>query len=101
MSEHIEFLQRAFKQAHDIDAEHVQSIPVVETFKDQMVWDGVIEIFAVASHPVAKVGYGWQYDANGEKRYATVLGVPPINSPLDALRAFIASLGRKNGAEKR
>jgi len=100
VNERIELLQRAFKQAHNLNAEHVQSIPVVEAFKDQMVWDGVIEIFAVANHPVARVGYGWAYEENGEKRYATVLGVPPINS-LDALRTFVASLGRKNGSQKR
>ncbi len=93
MSERIEFLQTAFKRGHNVETIHVQSVPIRETFKGQIVWEGIVEVFEIKNHPQTKIGYGWVAQDTPVKRYATVLAVPPVNSPLDAVRAYIASGG--------
>jgi hypothetical protein len=50
----------------------------------------------LVDHPKAKEGYAWSYKAdNGETRYFAVLGVPPISTAIDAVRAYIASQAQK------
>lgn len=68
--------------------------PVHETFQGQTVWKGD-EVFHVRRHPKATHAYAWSYrnDA-GELRHFTVRGVPPINSPEDAVQAAVAVKGR-------
>jgi hypothetical protein len=39
-------------------ATHRESVAVVETFRGQTVWEGMVEIFDVAEPPPA-VAYGW------------------------------------------
>ena len=93
--ERIKFLQDAFKRGYDVEAIHIESVPVVETFGGKTVWEGIVEVFDIRGHANARRGYGWQYtDDHGEIEHATVLGVVPINSPLGAVRAFIASKAR-------
>ena len=93
--ERIKFLQEAFRRGYDVEAIHVESVPVVETFRGKTVWEGIVEVFDIRGHPNVRRGYGWQYtDDDGKTEYATVLGVVPINSPLGAVRAFIASKGK-------
>ena len=70
------------------------STPVVETFQGNVIWKGTVHIFKVLNPPPDKV-YGWIVVAEGGPDYVTVLGVPPINSPLDAVRAWIVSNGKK------
>lgn len=89
MKERIKLIQYGLKQAHGVDAEYLESVPVREEFQGKLVWEGIVDVFEVEGHPTAKQGYGWQYDENGEKQTATVLGVHPIDSPLAAVRAFI------------
>jgi hypothetical protein len=95
VTERVQFIQNALKQAHDIETTHVESVPIREMFKGETVWEGVVEVFDVNGHPHAKRAYGWQYEEKGEVQYATVLGVIPINSPLGAVRAYIASQARR------
>jgi hypothetical protein len=74
---------------------HLESVPVVETFRGQVMWDGIVEVYAVPTPPPARV-YGWTEDGpSGEPQYIAILGVPPINSPLDAVRAWLVSQIRK------
>lgn len=58
----------------------MQSVPVREVFQGQMIWIGVVEVFALAGHPKAKKAYGWSHaegkDDAGE-RFVTVLEIPP------------------------
>lgn len=90
MSERIDFLRDAFRRGYDVESEHVDSVPIRETFNGETVWEGVVDVFNLQGYNRAKIGYGWQYqDDYGDTQYATVLAVPPVNSPLDAVRAFI------------
>ena len=93
--EYIRRLQRAIAHLHDCGATHVDTVPVHETFEGETVWQGDVEVFWV-NHSKAGVAYAWSYkDADGYERCAAVLGRRPINSPLDAVKAFLMSGARR------
>jgi hypothetical protein len=53
-------------------------------------WAGIVEVFRIV-HPQAKYAYAWNYkDAGGKSHYPVVLGIPPINSAEDAVRAYLS-----------
>ena len=78
------------------------SYPVKEVFQDKTVWDGVVEVFELIGHPRAPKAYAWAHDADNPKqprRNVTVLHIPPVTSPLLAVRAAIVQEFRNNEAE--
>lgn len=85
-------LQDAIQHMYGLRSEWLESVPIRETFKGELVWEGEIQAFAV-EHPKATRAYAWSYLVNetGRRKFFAVLGMPPINSALDALRASIAS----------
>ena len=87
---YLESLQNAVQQAHSCTAKHLESVPVREMFRGKIVWDGTVEVFSLKGHPKAKRAYAWGYPDQGELTITTVLGLPPIRSALDAVRASIA-----------
>jgi hypothetical protein len=89
VNDRIKLIQYGFRQAHDVEATHIESVPVREKFQGETVWKGIVDVFDIKGHPQANRGYGWEYEENGEKQTATVLGVYPVDSPLAAVRAFI------------
>lgn len=77
---------------HGVEATHFGSEPAHETFRGETVWDGVVEVFTVKDHPKAKVAYAWSHETDeGGRRYVAVLGLPPVKSATDAVRASIAA----------
>lgn len=91
MNEHAR-LQKAIRDLHGCDSSWVRSEPVHETFQGQTVWEGVVEVFALTGHPKAELAYAWCHETDpGGLRYVAVLGVPPVNSAQDAVRAAIAA----------
>lgn len=67
-------------------------MPVHEVFRDQTVSQGDVEVFDLHDHPKAKRAYGWAHkegkDDKGE-RFVAVLGIPPVESPVTAVRVQI------------
>ena len=66
------------------------------------VWDGIVEVFDLVGHPKAPKIYAWAHDTDDPKeprRYVTVLHLPPVTSPLLAVRAAIVQEFRSNEAE--
>jgi hypothetical protein len=96
LAERIERLQKAFNQAFDVETTYRDSVPVIETFNEETVWEGVVDVFDVKAHAHAERAYGWVYNEGGEIEYATVLGVGPVDSPLKAVRAWLVSEGQKS-----
>ena len=105
MNPRIEQLKQAVEKACGCKAQHARSSAVIEGFEGQRVWDGVVETFNLKSHPRAQKCYAFKFI---EEAYApairthpvnpvikTVLGVPPINSPEDAVRAAVAAQARQ------
>jgi hypothetical protein len=93
----IERLQKAIKDLHGCDSEHLLTTPVREIFQGKVVWEGDVEVFQLKNHPsMAILAYAWSYKTDdGETRYVAVLGLPPVHTALDAVRAYIASHPQK------
>jgi hypothetical protein len=89
-------LQRAIRDLHGLESEHVRSEPVRETFRGEVAWDGVVEVFRVHSHPQAQFAYAWDHETDsGGRKYIAVLGIDPIRSAVDAVRAAIVADAQK------
>jgi hypothetical protein len=86
-------LRRAVEAQHGCTATLVQSVPVKETFGDKTVWEGVVHIFRVDGHPQANKAYAWSSPIEGsdKRRFFAVLHLPPITSPVEAVRAAIVA----------
>ena len=95
MNERIKTLKDAVETAHKCRALHDQSVPEREMFGDKVVWEGVVEKFALLEHPKAKWCYAWRFKDGPETRHITVLELPPVQSPQTAVRAAIASKAQK------
>lgn len=84
-------LKCAIESQHGGTATLAQSVPVRETFEGQTVWEGIVHVFDLEGHPKAMRAYAWSSPIEGgtKRRFFAVLGIPPIKSPLDAVRAAI------------
>lgn len=101
-SNYIAELREAIRRLHGVEAKHVESVPVKETFQGRTVWDGVVEVFELIGHPKAPKVYAWAHDTDNPKqprRHVTVLHIHPITSPLLAVRASIVQEFRNAEAE--
>jgi hypothetical protein len=88
----IEELRDVIGKLHGVAATHVESVPVKETWQGQTVWDGIVEVFDLKDHPKTHRAYAWWHftdDPNHPKRHVTVLHIPPVVSPVTAVRAAI------------
>lgn len=84
-------LQKAILDLHGARAEHLESVPVTETFQGETVWDGVVEVFALPEHPAGKA-YAWRHEADsGRWRYVAVLRHPPVDTPQKAVQAAVVA----------
>jgi hypothetical protein len=89
---HIDDLKVIIHKLHGAEATHRESVPVKEVFQGQTVWDGIVEVFTLHGHPKANTAYAWIHDTgdpNKPEQKVTVLHVPPVVSPITAVRAFI------------
>jgi hypothetical protein len=86
-------LKQAVEGLHNCKAKLSQAVEVHERFKDQPVWDGVVHVFNLSGHPRAKHAYAWSSAIEGsdKRKFYAVLDLPPITSPVEAVRASIAS----------
>jgi hypothetical protein len=86
-------LKEAVETQHGGTATLAQSVPVLETFKGHPVWEGIVHVFDIEGHPMASRAYAWSSPIEGstKRRFFAVLHIPPITSPLDAVRAAIVA----------
>jgi hypothetical protein len=95
---YIERLQMVIRQLHGCDTNWIESAPVHELFQGQTVWKGFVEVFSLSGHPKAKKAYAWSHpdgpDDTGE-RFVAVLEIPPVESPVTAVRASILADSKK------
>lgn len=92
--EYIERLQMVIRQLHGADSKHVKSVPVLETFKGQTVWQGIVEVFDLTNHPKAKRAYAWSHlsgQDDKDERFVAVLKLPPVTGPHSAVQVAIAA----------
>jgi hypothetical protein len=88
-------LKQAVESQHGGTATFVQSVPLREMHGEQLVWDGVVNVFDLAGHPKANRAYAWSYEiGDGRRMFFAVLHAPPITGPRDAVRAAIVAEAR-------
>jgi hypothetical protein len=90
-------LKRAIEAQHGCTATLTQSVPVTETFEGKTVWDGVVHVFTINGHPKANKAYAWSSPIEGsdKRRFFAVLHLPPVTSPVEAVRAAIVAENRR------
>jgi len=96
---YIQELRDVIRRLHGVESMHVESVPIKETFQGKTVWEGIVEVFELYGHPTAKRVYAWSHDTDNPKqprRHVTVLHIPPITSPILAVRAAILQEFREN-----
>ncbi len=91
MSERIENIRKAVEKHAGCRANHRESVPVAEAYLDQIVWEGLVEVFDLDGHPKANRAYGWQFWEGKNAQYTVVLGIPPVDSSNAAVRASIVA----------
>ena len=74
-----------------IAALFVETVEVDERHEGKPVWQGAVKVFELTGHPSgAKRAYAWSYVTTGTKRrFMAVLGLPPVDGPVMAVRASI------------
>ncbi|QHN02749.1 hypothetical protein FTO74_04725 [Granulicella sp. WH15] len=90
---YIEDLKHAIHKLHGAPATHRESVPVKEVWNGQTIWEGIVEVFDLHGHPDANTSYAWSHETDAPDRpqhHVTVLHVPPVVSPITAVRAAIA-----------
>jgi hypothetical protein len=99
---HIAELRDTISRLHGVDSEHIESVPVKEMFQGKTVWNGVVEVFELRDHPKAQKVYAWRHETDRptRHRHVTVLHIPPVTSPVLAVRAVIVQEYRANEATK-
>jgi hypothetical protein len=87
--ERIQRLQLAIEHLHNCRAKHVETDFAEESFEGKPVWVGEVEVFDLTGHPKAGKCYAWSYQDDSGEKIATVLGIRPVRTALDAVRAHI------------
>ena len=89
---YIEKLREVIHHLHGVEAVHVESVPIKEVCQGKTIWEGVVEVFDITGHPIAPRVYAWAHatdDPKKPRRHVTVLHIPPVVSPLLAVRAAL------------
>src|SRR4051794_36057532 len=91
-------LRQVIENMHGGHARLREVVPVLETFRDQVVWEGEVHVFDLEEHPKASVCYAWTsfIGDSDRRRFYAALGLPPINSAADAVRAAIVADRKAN-----
>ena len=90
MTSLLEKITAAVELACYCRAAHTESVPVIEKFGGETIWEGFVEVFGLSGHHSAMCCYGWSYEHQGVTRFVTILHQPPVDSPHAAVRAAIA-----------
>ena len=81
----------AVERLHNCKATHLEDVVVLEKFGSDTAWEGVVSAFEIKGHPLATKCYAWSSPIEGitKRRYYAVLHIPPVDSPVKAIRAAI------------
>jgi hypothetical protein len=93
----IETLKEAIESMHGGTATFVQAVPVREEFERATVWEGVVQVFDLTGNEKASCAFAWSSPTEGlSRRIYAVLAIPPITSPIEAVRASIVAESRSD-----
>jgi hypothetical protein len=89
---YIEELRQVIRRLHGVESRHLESVPVTEHFEGRTIWEGVVEVFEIRGDARTNKVYAWAHDTDDPakpRHHVTVLHIPPVVSPLLAVRAAI------------
>lgn len=95
MSERVERIKLAVERAAECPASHLETVAVVDTFRGQTMWEGMVEIFRLLGHAKAQRAYGWSVGEGPDERFTAVLEIPPVRDALTAVRASVVAAAKK------
>ena len=86
----IERLRQAIRDLHGCESSFLESVPVLETFEGETVWEGVVQVFRLYGHPDAYKCYAWSHETDaGRRKFVAVLHKGKVDSPTAAVQATI------------
>jgi hypothetical protein len=88
---YLEAAQSAIRSTHGCDATYLESVAVTEMYQGKTVWDGQVEVFAVEHPSGAAHCYAWGYRNGDRTHFVCVLGLGPIASARDAVKAAVVA----------
>jgi len=94
---HIEELKRVIRELHRAEGIYIRSVPVKEMCENNIVREGIVEVFDLRGHPDANRVYAWIDEADDSDkpgRPVTVLHIHPATSPEAAVRKAIMKESR-------
>lgn len=88
----VDKLKYAIEPQHECTATFREAMQIHEYFNEKTVWEGIVHVFDV-DHPQADTAYAWTetIEDSNERSFIAVLGIPPLDSPVNALRIAIAA----------
>ena len=93
----VEALRKAIRKLHGCDSTWTGAVRVKETFKDETVWEGLVQLFSLIDHPEAVMCYAWSHaiDESTKRRFVAVLHQEQVTSPGAAVRASMIQQARE------
>jgi len=71
---------------------YVHTQPVRIIMEGKVLWRGRVEVFNLTAHAFAKRAFGWSVKRKDKKtENVIVLGIPPLDSPIMAVKAYLAT----------
>ena len=87
----VEQLKELIEREYGTTAKHVETVPVHETFENETIWDGEVEVFEVPEFPDADLVFAWAFDDDSGQQQITVAQIPPATTPENAVKAYLVS----------
>jgi len=89
-------LKKAILATHGCGARYFTTIPVTQTFRGKIAWQGDVEVFDLIKHPKAQHCYAWAYQDGGTMHTRAVLGLSPVNSAETAVKLALAASAKEH-----
>ena len=90
--DYVSELKATIQRVHRCEAAHTRTEAVQEVVNGQVLFDGRVEVFALAGHDRALRCYAWGHlHDDGKWEVTTVLAIPPVVSASTAVLAAIAA----------
>ena len=84
-------MQAGIWRLYDCSSRHVASFAVRKVSAGQTVWDGTVEEFELTDCRTAKTCHAWYYQERNRQRSFSVLKIPPVYSPQNAVQLALAA----------
>ncbi len=79
-------LQDAIRLTHGCESRHVAGFVVRKVAGRRILWEGMVEEFALTGHATAQRCYAWHYQEHGRRQSFSLLKMPPVDAPQRAVQ---------------